>query len=322
MTCLDSHEIARAAAGELPPDHLDQCLTCRRLVDEQRSLRHLAQRLAAPTLTRERRQRIAAEVLAAADQLAAPRRRVPIAAVGVAFAAAAAAAAAAAVVWPRVGAPSAEVVAPPALSAAVHRDPLGAPDRAVAMLEVPAPLSPARIEDVQTHVIHEVRGGRDVLTLADGSITLDSRDARDVDVRVAETLVHVNTARVRVHARAGAILSVQVIAGSAEIETPSRRVRVEPETTWFAEPSREQLAVRAFRDGWVALRDGRNAVAIGLFDRATDGAVAEDAAYWAAVAAVRAGDPSAAHRLAEFVRRFPSSPRASQATRFLDGAPH
>ena len=318
MTCLDSRAIARAAAGELPPDHLDQCLTCRRLVDDQRALRHLAQRLAAPTLTREHRQRIAAEVLAAADQLPAPRRRFPIAGVSVAFAAAAAAV----VVWIRTGTPSSEAVTPPEPSANVHHDPRHAEGRAVAMLEMPAPLAPARIEDVQTHVIHEVRGGRDVLALADGAITIDSRDARDVDVRVADTIVHVNTARVRVHARAGAILSVQVIAGSAEIETPSRHVRVEPETTWFSEPTREQLSVRAFRDGWVALREGRNAEAIGLFDRATDPAVAEDAAYWAAVAAVRAGDPSAAHRLAEFVRRFPSSPRASQATRFLEGVPH
>jgi hypothetical protein len=318
VSCLDSQAIARVAAGEPPPDHVDQCLTCRRLVDDQQAMRRLAQRLAAPTLTRERRQRIAAEVLAAADLLPVRRRRIPIAAGGVAFAAAAAAV----VVWIRSGAPSSEVVAPPELSAKVHRDPLHADDRVVAMLEVPAPLTPARIEELQTHVIHEVRGGRDVLSLADGVITIDSRDARDVDVRVADTIVHVNTARARVHARAGAILSVQVIAGSAEVETPSRHVLVEPETTWFAEPTREQLSVRAFRDGWVALRDGRNAIAIGLFDRATDRAVAEDAAYWGAVAAVRAGDPSAAHRLAEFVRRFPSSPRASQATRFLDGVPH
>lgn len=316
MTCLDSRAIARAAAGELPPDHLARCLTCRRQVDEQRSMRRLAQRLAPPTLTREHRQRIAAEVRAAADQLPAPRRRIPIAGIGVALAAAAAV-----VVWIRVGTPSSEAIAPPELSANVHRDPLHAEGRAIAMLEVPAPLAPARIEDVETHVIHEVRGGRDLLALADGVITIDSRDARDVDVRVADTVVHVNTARVRVHARAGAILSVQVIAGSAEIDTPSRHVLVEPETTWFSEPTREQLSVRAFRDGWIALRDGRNAVAIGLFDRATDRAVAEDAAYWAAVAAVRAGDPSAAHRLAEFVRRFPSSPRAGQATRFLDGVP-
>ena len=186
-------------------------------------MRRLAQRLAVPTLTRDHRQHLAAEVLAAADQLPAPRHRIRIAGVSGVLAAAAAAV----VVDPRGrsrvrGGRTARAVREHPQGAAPRPRPRGRDARGAR-----AP-RPARIEDVQTRVIHEVRDGRDVLALADGSITIDSRDARDVDVRVADTVVHVNTARVRVHAHAGAILSVQVIAGSAEIETPARHVVVGP----------------------------------------------------------------------------------------------
>jgi TolA-binding protein len=50
--------------------------------------------------------------------------------------------------------------------------------------------------------------------------------------------------------------------------------------------------------------------------------VQEDAAYWAAVAASRAGDREAAHRrFADFLVRFPGSPRVVAARRALETDP-
>lgn len=74
--------------------------------------------------------------------------------------------------------------------------------------------------------------------------------------------------------------------------------------------------VAAFRTGWEALRGARYGEAVAAFDRATDPAVAEDAAFWAAIAAQRAGDLSDARkRLDGFLARFPDSPRADDARR-------
>jgi len=73
-------------------------------------------------------------------------------------------------------------------------------------------------------------------------------------------------------------------------------------------------ALDAFRIGWQALRAGHYADAINAFDRATAPAVAEDACYWAAVAAARAGDqPAAQRRLRAFLEAYPTSPHAAEA---------
>lgn len=70
----------------------------------------------------------------------------------------------------------------------------------------------------------------------------------------------------------------------------------------------------AFRIGWQALRAGHYADAIHAFDRATAPAVAEDASYWAAVAAARSGDqPAAQRRLRAFLQAYPTSPHAAEA---------
>lgn len=69
-----------------------------------------------------------------------------------------------------------------------------------------------------------------------------------------------------------------------------------------------------FHTAWRALRDGRNREAIALFDRAEDPAVAEEASYWAAVAARRDGDcDEARRRFAAFLAQFPSSALAERA---------
>jgi len=76
----------------------------------------------------------------------------------------------------------------------------------------------------------------------------------------------------------------------------------------------EDAPLAAFRIGWEALRERRFTDAIAAFDRATDPAVAEDATFWAAIAAQRAGDiADARKRLDGFLTRFPDSPRADDA---------
>jgi hypothetical protein len=78
-------------------------------------------------------------------------------------------------------------------------------------------------------------------------------------------------------------------------------------------------SARAFQDGWAALHAGRDTDAIAAFDRATDPSVAEDATYWAAVAAERAGDvTNATRRMRDFLARFPGSPRVGAARAALD----
>ncbi|HLL21518.1 MAG TPA: hypothetical protein VK427_05275 [Kofleriaceae bacterium] len=75
-----------------------------------------------------------------------------------------------------------------------------------------------------------------------------------------------------------------------------------------------------FRVGWEALRAARYAEAITAFDDAArDPIVAEDAAYWAAIAAWRNGaHDDARRRLADVAARWPQSPRADDARRALD----
>ncbi len=78
--------------------------------------------------------------------------------------------------------------------------------------------------------------------------------------------------------------------------------------------SSSSASLAAFRTGWEALRADRYADAIAAFDTATDPVVAEDAAFWAAIAAERAhDDAAAARRLRGFLARFPNSPRADAA---------
>lgn len=89
------------------------------------------------------------------------------------------------------------------------------------------------------------------------------------------------------------------------------------------EPARHDPRVpetlRAFREAWLALRAGRDADAVALFDTAAANAtVAEEAVYWAAIAATRAGDRTDGRaRLRGFVQRFPRSPYVDQARRVL-----
>ena len=310
MRCLDARRIARAATQVDEDDevdaHLATCLTCRRAVEEQRALHLLSRGLPAPTWSRARRSHLAAAILAAAER--APPRRTPHAPILVA-----AAATLLAVIGlhrePTTAEPAPVVVWGETLASRAPRT------TEIAMLDAPRPLPPAELETTHARASHTVVGGRDVLTLADGEVTVDSRRSRAVDIRIADTVVHVATGRVRVRARGGALQSVQVIVGAAVIETPARALQVDSRTMWLAPPS----SVDVFGDAWISLREGRAAQAIASFDRVTDPAFVEEAAYWASIAAKRAGlGTEATRRLDEFLVRFPGSPRAANARALRD----
>lgn len=79
------------------------------------------------------------------------------------------------------------------------------------------------------------------------------------------------------------------------------------------------VATPPFELGWTALREARYADAIAAFDRATDPAVAEDAAYWAAIATARSGDRAGAkQRLLDFLAKFPGTARRVDASALID----
>jgi hypothetical protein len=83
-------------------------------------------------------------------------------------------------------------------------------------------------------------------------------------------------------------------------------------------PPPPAVPVTAFQRGWIALRGAHYAEAIAAFDQATEPTVAEDAAYWAAIASARAGDRAdAARRMTAFVAKFPGSTRISDARTLL-----
>ena len=180
---------------------------------------------------------------------------------------------------------------------------------------------------------------QDRVRLVEGALEIDARVARPIQIISGAMEVAVPTqARASVVARGGVIQSVAVFAGSVEIVVGDRRQRIEAGATWERStilarvpaapreapadptaagpepapaPADVATSLSAFRDGWTALRAGDHRAAIAAFDHATDPVVAEDAAYWAANATERAGDRAdAARRYADFIARFPASPRA------------
>jgi hypothetical protein len=350
--------LAPDEAGGHDEVHLAGCLTCRAAVADQRAIRALIRATPAPPLPRDRREAIAAEVAATVGQLPPPRDAgaatepadVPALAElpvvppvrarhrshriwrGVAAAALAGAAAIAIARGPR--ARSADPAVAPAVAPAIA--PADAPRfdlaavpaspeavapavRGVAHEPAPAPPPPAiaRAHGAADFTRGEV-ADRDVLALRGGSVTLDARDAREIAVTARGTTVRVDDAKVRVVAHRGAIASVTVFAGSAEVTTGGVRTVIEAGMVWVPEAVGPEAALDEFRAGWTALRAGEHGPAIAAFDRATDPVVAEDAAYWAAVASERAGDRgAAARRFAAFAARFPDSPHAEAAHRAL-----
>ena len=318
--------------------HLDGCAPCRVLVAEQREVVTLAAALPPPrALTRSHREALAAEIMARADVAEAPvddaaesreieviqRRRRRVA--GVIFATTIAAAAAVVIVaMTSVPAPK------PAEVATVEPT---TPPVAPAPPSVPVPPAPepAGVTGAKAQFTRETTAGTDVVRLRDGELAIDALATRAVEIVAGTTRIAIPTStRAAVVARAGVIESVTVFAGSVEVIAGDRKATVAAGAAWerttlkvakpTPEPSdadRTALAtssLQAFREGWTALRTGNHQAAIEAFDRATDPVVAEDATYWAANATERAGDRvRAAKRYADFVARFPASPRAAAA---------
>ncbi|MBV8759862.1 MAG: hypothetical protein JO257_21410 [Deltaproteobacteria bacterium] len=318
MSCLAPHDLARAATIDVLPPHVHDCLDCRRALDQQRAMLRALQTLPTPSLSDARRRALKAETLAEIGQRGRkPETLAPLAERrtmrhGWRWTVGAIAAAALAFVVLRSHGPAAtQAIGAPAMSS----ERIAFVERDVARDDVPPPLrTPAIDAGVGAVLMHTPGTARDAVALADGTIDIDTRGARDVDVRIGRTVVRVDDARVKIRARGHAVISVEVVVGSARIIGPDKQVTLERDTVWTAAPRVASASLTAFRDAWIALRSGRAREAIALFDRATDTTVAEEASYWAAVAAMRAGDlADAQQRFADFLSRFPASPYADKA---------
>ena len=310
MTCLSAAAIARAATTGEVDDHVEDCLTCRRRLALERDAQKAAQRLPVPALPAARRRALAAEILAIAEREPPVRRRPwRAAATAIAGAAAMAAAIALSTWWPGR---TAELAVPRPVASAPEE--LAIATSSVAHIEAPPVPAAPRIEaSGGARLSQRVGGARDVVTLVEGVVEIDTRSARDVDVHVGDSVVRVDDATVRIRAHQHAIVSVQVVLGAARVTSPEQHVTLQRDSLWFPGPPAKERSLAAFQDAWIALRAGHNREAIALFDRATDPVVAEEATYWAAIAARRSGDRTlAAERIADFLRRFPRSVYAAE----------
>lgn len=319
MSCPSLGRLAAAASGEdaLAIVHAEACVRCGALLAEQQELVAAARGVRAPRLSDERRRVLAAEVMAGADVALEPRwrgGRVMLGAVGLSAAAIAAVVLASLWSMRSPGAPDLAETLPSA------REATTVDIRAVAHEHLaPPPLH--RFAEVVAHGADYARAAdadRDVVRLREGELAIDARDRDPVTVVAGDTSVVIARSSAKVVARGGVIVTAQVFAGTAEITTHGRRRVVDEGEVWVPSkrpaPSVPSTGFEAFRGGWEALRDARYADAIEAFDRATDPGVAEDAAFWAAIACERAGQlDAAARRLGAFVERFPSSPRIEAA---------
>lgn len=314
MSCLDAAQIARALTLGLDEPHFRECLDCRRRLEADRTTRDALRVLPVPALTAAHRASLAAEILASADQRRPRRRRSRwIAAAGGALAMAAAVSLVA--WWPRTP----ESLAAP--SASIETDEVVAVGgSSIAHEDAPPSIAAPVIEATRGTTFRHATGiDRDVVTLVDGALELDTRFARKVDVRVGDSIVRVENAAVKIEARTRSIVSVRVIVGAARIESPAQHVTLQRDSEWIpappttsSAPTEKVRSLAAFRDAWIALRAGRNRDAMELFDSVTDAVALEEASYWAVIAARRANDASMASRIATFLRTFPQSEYADE----------
>jgi hypothetical protein len=323
VTCPGQPRIAAAAAGEDPAviDHARDCLSCRALLRDQLLVVDAARMLARPRLRPDRRAALAAEVMAQSDVEAHPPWR------GERVMAAAAGAVAAAAVITIVLASGIEASDPPSAPQVASIDEPAIKTVARAQIDPVAAPSRASLIARGADYARVQRGNQDVVTLRDGELSVDATGSNPVTIVAGDTRVMIASSRAKVVARGGVIVTTHVFAGTAQVTTSGGRLQVidagdvwmrPPEPTLAAEPiAIDSLA--AFRLGWEELRAHHHAEAIAAFDRATDPVVAEDAAFWAAIASERAGDlEGAAARLRVFLDRFDASPRAEAARAALE----
>jgi hypothetical protein len=317
-SCLDPGQIARVLSLGIDEPHLRECLDCRRRFDADRATRDALRVLPVPALSRARREALAAEIIASADHRPLRRRRTRLVA-AVSSAIAMAATVSLVAWWPQtpVSIAASSVVESPSEATAI-RSASVASDDAPPDVEVAAFAPPVIAATRGTTFRHATGIDRDVVTLVDGALELDTRSARRVDVRVGDSIVRVENAAVKIEARTRSIVSVRVIVGSARIDSPDEHVTLQRDSEWIPAPpaapesSAKARSLAAFRDAWIALRAGRNREAMSLFDGVTDEVALEEASYWAVIAARRANDPSLDTRIAAFLRAFPRSEYASE----------
>jgi hypothetical protein len=352
--CPTVEQLAAAGAGEQAraAEHAESCAECASLLGQQREIRMLgrqletprlsplrraklalaydpvveiralAQQLDRPKLSDDRRARLAAETLAMAD--AAPARK-PWLGIGLGLGAAAAIAVVAfsldtspklvAVSWPVLHVPQR---APLAVTPTPARD--------VVAVVVPAPATP--VAHPSSHAAASIHGDddadytrdgedHDTVELKDGTISIDARDRAPVAVAIGDTTIQVNNARVEIRAAHGLIVSAHAFAGSVERTSPESTAVISAGEVWTPPPAEASLA--AFRRGWQALHENHNAEALAAFERASDPVIAEESAFWAAIAAQRLGNKDdAAQRFKAFLDAYPQSTRAEAARAVLD----
>lgn len=298
MTCPAPERLAAAVAGEDDHAlaHAATCAACGGSVLAQQELVGALRGMSITPPTPARRDELAAEVMARADRLVAPRRRW-WAAPGAALAAAAAI-----IVVVVTRAPAAEPTVE--LGDLPVVEPASEPRHAMTAQLAPVP-----------HVAQPAATPRQ-MKLSDGELTVDAAGGGPITVITGDTRILVRS-RARLVARGGVIVQAQVFAGTAEIERAGRTQVIQAGDVWTAPGGDDSLA--AFRAGWEALRAKSYAEAVAAFDRATDEIVAEDAAFWSAIASERAGNlAEAARRLQSFLEKFSSSPRVDAARSALD----
>lgn len=311
MSCASFEQLARAATDDRTLDHVAACARCAALLDEQRTIRALAQAIQPVRLSTDRRAELAAEVMAQADAVMPANRQgrfVIAAGVGLALAALAIVLATRTGTVDVAGLPVASDV--PAIRVPV----------AVTTPEMAPALEPlAELRSIDADLVRDTTAERDVITLRGGNVSIDASNTRPVQIVAGRTRVAVVRARASVVARAGVIEQVAVFAGSVEVMTGTTRHVIVAGQTWDrlpepVPPLQPASSLAAFREGWTQLRANNHAAAIAAFDRAIDPVVAEDAVYWAAIAAERLGNTAdARRRFADFLARFPASPRSDAA---------
>lgn len=309
MSCVALEQLARAAVEDATLDHAAACPRCAALLAEQRSIHALAQALPRTRLPADRRAALAAEVMARADAIPPARRhgRVALAAAGLVA------------IIAIVVATRAREVEVPSLPVAHDVPGIHVPVATTSAEGVPAAEPLAKLSSIDGDLRRDTTPERDVITLRGGSVSIDASNTRPIQILVGATRVEVSRARASVVARAGAIAQVAVFAGSVEVITGTTRHVIVAGETWDRlpeppPPAQPESSLAAFREGWTQLRASNHAAAIAAFDRATDPVVAEDAAYWAAVAAERVGNTAEARRrFTDFLARFPASPRVEAA---------
>ena len=280
MSCATHDQLA---SGEVDTAHADACLVCRRELAAQQAMRVQVAVLPAPRLDADRRRALAAEVMARADlhddvrEVSSRTRRVAIGGVVLGGVALAAAA---------------------LLALFVHDE--------------GAASSPGMARGASAVVDPRADAVARTATSNAATSNAATSNAATSNASTASNTSTASTAPIDVGPRVEPARKPKVDGSRQVFGATTDRHGQAIERDLLV----EQSPVVAFRAGWEALRARRYDDAISAFDRATDPAVAEDAAFWAAIAAQRAGrSDDARKRLDAFLAEFPDSPRAESARR-------